>query len=81
MLLAPSAPPGKVAADAAFAAPADAPAGADPNPWLPGRFSPLADWVCYTVRSDRVGLDNFEHNARWAALFQNLHLCTWTSIS
>ena len=41
-----SAPPGNVAEEAAFGAPVAAPAGADPKPWLPGRFSPLADWVC-----------------------------------
>jgi hypothetical protein len=43
MLLDASAPPGKAVEEDAFVAPVDPPAGADPNPWLPGRFSPLAD--------------------------------------
>jgi hypothetical protein len=46
MLLAPSAPPGKVVDEVAFVPP-PAPAAADPNPWLPGRFSPLVDWVYF----------------------------------
>jgi hypothetical protein len=45
MLFEVSAPPENEVEEVAFVAPAAAPAGADPKPWLPGRFSPLADWV------------------------------------
>jgi hypothetical protein len=46
MLLAASAPVWNVVDEVAFGAPPAPPAGADPNPWLPGRFSPLVDCVC-----------------------------------
>lgn len=68
MLFDVSALPENVVEEAAFVAPAAAPAGADPKPWLPGRFSPLADWVCSDGQLTSGGTTFGRTPLRWPEL-------------